>query len=64
MIAIIQEKQQLFGLATVLLLIVIVLWVLQYVLIHYGKRVLALLSRGDLWLIKADEIRSVLRKAQ
>ena len=50
MIALIQENQQLVGLSTALLLIVIVLWVLQYVLIHYGKRVLALLSRSDLWL--------------
>ncbi|BBI67937.1 hypothetical protein PKHYL_21280 [Psychrobacter sp. KH172YL61] len=50
MIAFIQENQQLFSLAMALLSIVVFLWVLQYVLIHYGKPALSLISRGELWL--------------
>ena len=50
MIAFIQENQQLFSLAMALLCIVVFLWVLQYVLIHYGKPALSLISRGELWL--------------
>lgn len=41
MINIIQTNQQLFTLASLILLVSIVLWVLQYAIIRYGKRILA-----------------------
>ena len=40
MITLIQKNQQLFLLGVFILLVVVVLWVLQYVIIRYGQKVL------------------------
>ena len=45
MISIIQTNQQLFTLAGLILFVSIVLWVLQYAIIRYGKRILAQVMR-------------------
>ncbi|MEN6670370.1 phosphatase PAP2 family protein [Psychrobacter sp. B38] len=50
MIALIEQHPQLISLGLVLILTMALLWLIQYLLIRYGKCVLALLSRGDLWL--------------
>ncbi|MGP9689459.1 phosphatase PAP2 family protein [Psychrobacter sp. AOP22-C1-C5] len=50
MIALIEQHPQLVSLGMVLILTMALLWLIQHLLIRYGKRLLALLSRGELWL--------------
>lgn len=50
MITLIQENKQLFALSMFLLFVVIILWVLQYGIIHYGKTTLAQVMRYGITL--------------
>lgn len=50
MIALIEQYPQLISLGMVLILTMALLWLIQHLLIRYGKRLLALLTRVDLWL--------------
>ena len=50
MIALIEQYPQLISLGMVLILTMALLWLIQHLLIRYGKRLLALLARVDLWL--------------
>lgn len=50
MIALIEQYPQLISLGMVLILMMSLLWLIQHLLIRYGKRLLGLISRGELWL--------------
>ncbi|MDX2374473.1 phosphatase PAP2 family protein [Psychrobacter sp. PP-21] len=50
MIQFIERHPQLISLGMVLIFIMALLWLVQHLLIRYGKRALALVSRADLWL--------------
>jgi undecaprenyl-diphosphatase len=50
MIALIEQHPQLVSLGMVLILMMSLLWLIQHLLIRYGKRILGLISRGELWL--------------
>ncbi|MBI0425110.1 phosphatase PAP2 family protein [Psychrobacter sp. NG27] len=50
MIALIEQYPQLISLGMVLILMMSLLWLIQHLLIRYGKRLLGFISRGELWL--------------
>ena len=50
MIAFIKQHPQLISLGLVLILTMALLWLIQHLMIRYGKRVLGFISRVDLWL--------------
>ena len=50
MIALIEQHPQLISLGMVLILTIALLWLIQHLMIRYGKRILGLISRVDFWL--------------
>jgi len=50
MIARIEQHPQLISLGMVLILTIALLWLIQHLMIRYGKRILGLISRVDFWL--------------
>jgi undecaprenyl-diphosphatase len=50
MIALIEQHPQLISLGMVLILTIALLWLIQRLMIRYGKRILGLISRVDFWL--------------
>ncbi len=50
MIALIEQYPQLISLGIVLILTMALLWLIQHLIIRYGKRLLGLISCGELWL--------------
>lgn len=50
MIALIEQHPQLISLGMVLILMIALLWLIQRLMICYGKRILGLVSRVDFWL--------------
>ncbi|MEZ7502376.1 phosphatase PAP2 family protein [Psychrobacter sp. Arc29] len=50
MIALIEQHPQLISLGMVLILTIALLWLIQRLMIRYGKRILGLISRIDFWL--------------
>lgn len=50
MIALIEQYPQLISLGIVLILTMALLWMIQHLMIRYGKRLLGFMSRSELWL--------------
>lgn len=50
MIALIEQYPQLISLGISLILMMALLWLIQHLMIRYGKRLLGVMSRSDLWL--------------
>lgn len=50
MIALIEQHPQLVSLGLVLILTMALLWLIQHLMIRYGKRLLEFISRGEIWL--------------